>query len=501
MSHSDSHNVPAGVSPNSSLNASPNRAPVWPLAVAIALPVLLAGWAVLSISRPAARTFNLFLYLLANLVVFLDLLDFVLRLYFRQIYAVPGDSGYQSATSLALDIGTYTPYQKRLHLRPYALVVSVYNAEDHIDQFLEDMQPYRDYTWMIDDASTDNTCQRIHQAGWRILEGMENRKKPGALWRLVQILPPEIETILVLDPDAVIKEGPPGDLSNLENVIFEFQRSGMAAVCPRLTVRRDGYLARLQALEYCMAFSLGRMSLAGHGINSGISIYRRDALEKAFQEHSLSVYAEDLENSTILLGHGERIYHDARLVVETEGKRTWNSWFSQRVGWAFGLIKVYTERFATIRQLARRGSSAAYQYVIYMGIFNILLLPLKLFTLALLAVSFGRTMDGLFGLGLIPGWQFAEPVYFLGAFAKFTLLALAAVFAAVPRGDRRYVLPAVPMYFFYAHFQIAPTAVGYANWMSLKLWGKRIWGDHYQQDEPVLRKQQKRALAKAAGGS
>src|SRR5262249_22902810 len=173
--------------------------------------------------------FNLFLYLMANLVVFLDLLDFVLRLYFRQIYAAPGDSGYDSATSLALDIGAYSPYQKRLHLRPYALVVSVYNAEDHIDQFLEDMQPYRDHTWMIDDASTDNTRQRIHQAGWRILEGTENRKKPGAIWRLVQVLPREIETVLVLDPDAVIKEGQPGDLSNLENVIFEFQRSGMAA--------------------------------------------------------------------------------------------------------------------------------------------------------------------------------------------------------------------------------------------------------------------------------
>ena len=32
----------------------------------------------------------------------------------------------------------------------------------------------------------------------------------------------------------------------------------MAALCPRLTIRRDGFLARLQMLEYCMALSLGR---------------------------------------------------------------------------------------------------------------------------------------------------------------------------------------------------------------------------------------------------
>jgi len=463
--------------------------------------MMLVVWAVLTVSQSAAHNFNLFLYLLANLVVFMDLLDFSLRLYYRKIYAVAGPTGYESGTSIALDIGEYTPYQKRLHLRPYAIVVSVHNAEDHIDQFLENMEPFRSQTWFIDDASTDNTRQRIAQAGWRILEGNENRKKPGAIWRLIQVLPSEIETVLVLDPDVMIHKGSAGDFSNMDNVIFEFQRSGMAALCPRLTIRQDGYLARLQALEYCLALSLGRMSLAGNGINSGISIYRRAALEAAYPEHSLSVYAEDLENSMILLSQGEHIYYDARLVIETEAKRTLRSWFSQRVGWAFGLIKVYTEWLETVRLIARKGSSAVYQYVIYMGIFNILMHPVKIVTLALLSLSLARSIDGLFSLGLVPDWPITEPVYFLAAFTKFTLLAMLGVFVTVPREERNYVLPAVPLYFFYAHLQIAPTTVGYANWISLKLCGKRIWRDHFQQTEPVLRKQRKRPLAKAMGGS
>ena len=479
-------------------NSARDEDPSWPIWAAIALPALLAGWAVLSASQAAARGFNLALYLVANLVVFLDLFDFVLRLYFRQIHASKGADGYESGTSIPLNIGQFSEYEQRLHLRPYALVVSVYNAEDHIDQFLESMEQYRERTWIIDDASTDATCQRIRQAGWRILEGAENRKKPGAIWRLAQVLPPEVETLLVLDPDVVIRnqrhQG--SALSQLEHVIFEFQRSGMAGLCPRLTIRPDGFLARMQALEYSLAFSLGRMSLGSHGINSGIAIYRRDALEQVFQHHSLSVYAEDLENSLILLGQGEEIYYDARLVIETEGKRTLHSWFSQRVGWAFGLLKVYTERLATVRSMARRTSSAGYQFLIYMGGFSILLHPLKMLTLGLLTLSFAKIVDGLLGLGLIPDSQFAAPVYFLSAFAKFTLLAVLALILAVPRRERLYVLPAVPVYFFYAHLMIAPTTVGYANWVSLRLWGKRIWSDHYQQDDPVLHRQKQRELAK-----
>src|SRR4029450_8605311 len=99
--------------------------------------------------------------------------------HFRKINGA-GSAKSGPGTSVVLDLIGYTPYEKRLHLRPYALLVSVYNAEDHVDAFLESMEPFRDRLWIIDDGSTDNTCRRIRQAGWRTLEGGENRKKPGA---------------------------------------------------------------------------------------------------------------------------------------------------------------------------------------------------------------------------------------------------------------------------------------------------------------------------------
>lgn len=472
----------------------------WLLPIALIVAALLAGGAILAASKAIARSFNLLLYLLANLVVFLDLFDFGLRLYFRRINSVTDGSSERSGTSVPLDVGRYTPYQKRLHLRPYALIVSVHNAEDYLDDFFEAMEPYRDRLWVIDDASTDSTCLRIRQAGFRCLEGRQNRKKPGAIRVLLESVPPEIETVLVLDPDTVIRDSRIKGLSHLEAVIFDFQRSGMVALCPRIAIKEDGLLGRLQGLEYCMAFCLGRQSLADHSVNSGVSIYARSALASALKKHSLSVYAEDLENSMLLLGAGEGIYYDGRLVMDTEGKRNWHDWFSQRVGWSYGLIKVYIDHFGEIRRIAWRRLSASYQFLVYMGVFSLLLHPLKLAAFLLLSLSFVRGLDSVLALGWIPEWNFADPVYFLAAFAKYMLLSLAALFAAVPRGERLRILPVVPLYFFYALIQILPTTVGYGNWFTLRLWGRRILKDHYQ-DEESLARQYKDRLAGRLGAA
>src|SRR5438874_8744599 len=77
---------------------------------------------------------------------------------------------------------------------------------------------------------------------------------------------------------------------------------------------------------------VGRRSLADYGVTSGVSIYRRDALEWALEQHSMSIYAEDLENTVVLLHAGERIYYDGRLVVSTAGRTLCAA--GTRSGWA-----------------------------------------------------------------------------------------------------------------------------------------------------------------------
>ena len=156
--------------------------------------------------------------------------------------------------------------------------------------------------------------------------------------RLLERLPPHIETVMVIDPDIRIRGRDEGST----------HRSG--SVHQRLPAirRRRGLPAHHDRA--------GRISGAIPGLRVRAGVPRRPRESRRLQhhlracrstgatrwrarcdEHSLSVYAEDFENAVILLSHGERIYYDGRLVVSTEGPGTLQRWFSQRVGWYHGL--------------------------------------------------------------------------------------------------------------------------------------------------------------------
>ena len=84
---------------------------------------------------------------------------------------------------------------------PFAIIASVFNLEDHLEEFMEAFGPYRDRVWLISDGSTDNTVLRLRQAGWRCFDDGVNRRKPRRLRRLLERLPAHIETVMVIDPD------------------------------------------------------------------------------------------------------------------------------------------------------------------------------------------------------------------------------------------------------------------------------------------------------------
>jgi cellulose synthase/poly-beta-1,6-N-acetylglucosamine synthase-like glycosyltransferase len=456
-------------------------APTFVLAAALALLALGAG-----LASPWGLALDVTGYLLASLVVFVDLIDLVVRIFVRSRNA-RGPQG-ELPTSVRLDVGEFTPRQMGLHLRPYALLVSVYNAEDEIDDFLEAMAAYRDRLWIIDDASTDQTWLRLQASGVRCFRASANRKKPAGIKDLVARLPPEIATVVVLDPDVRFLDGGSRGISDLERVIFEFQRSGKAAAAPRVVVRPDGWLARLQGFEYGLACRLGRKSLADHGVTSGVAIYRRSALEDVLEKHTLSVYAEDLRNALILLGRGEGVYYDDRLVVETAGKRTWRAWLSQRVGWSYGFVRVYLENFADVRRGARDSLFSKYQFLVYMGLFAFVLHPLRILSVLILLLSTANGVDLLLGLNLVPDGPASDPAYFLLAYVKYTGFALlASSVVASNLAEWVALLPTVPIYFFYGLTQILPATLGYSNWLSLRLWGSRIYRDHYQDEESLRR--------------
>ena len=460
----------------------------WSLFALFSVCALLVGWIALSAATDEAA--SLLVYGLANLIVFMDAIDFGVRLYVhRRHTAVASELGGGETHLLSIDLaGARGGRTGSVRVRPYAIIASIYNLEDELDEFMERLQPYRDHIWLISDGSTDKTAKRLQQAGWRCLDEEVNRHKPGALRHLLATLPPRVETVMVIDPDVRICGRHEGSVVDLERAIADLQQSGAAAACPRIAIERDGFLARFQALEYTLCFMVGRRSLADYGVTSGVSIYRRDALEWALAQHSMSIYAEDLENTVILLHAGERIYYDGRLVVSTHGPHTVRRWYSQRVGWYYGFLRLYTQRTRELWRIGRRAPFAMYNFIGYMGVLGLGLHVLRIASAALLLVSAAAILDGLFALGLLPTGRAINPVAFAGAIGSYLVLAVIALFTVVPRRERAYVGPILPIYFLYVLAHIVPITVGFGNWVALRLWGRRIYRDHYQlrEDDPTV---------------
>ena len=397
-----------------------------------------------------------------------------MRLWLRKLHgaAVQGPA-------VALGLPEISNAERALELSPYAIIASVHDAADDIDRFTATLQPFKDAVWLIDDASGDDTLLRLRRDGWNVVAGVVNRKKPAALRHLLQSLPVEIRTVVIMDPDVRWVAAPGLERPMLEAVISDLQRSGAAACTPRVQAHRGGWLEECQAFEYELACGLGRKSLGELCCNSGVSVYRRTALEAALNRHSLSVYAEDFENSLLLLERGERIYYDDRLIIETHAKDTWKNLLSQRVGWSFGCAKVVVERLPQIFAIARRGPLGAYQYVFYLCVTGVLLLPLKLVSTGLLTMSLFKGLDDLLLTQWLPTRPWNEPLLFCLWYAKSTLILLLACLSALPRGERRRHLLTLPFYCFYGLLQYIPTTIGYLNLLTLRTAGRRLYADHY----------------------
>jgi cellulose synthase/poly-beta-1,6-N-acetylglucosamine synthase-like glycosyltransferase len=438
----------------------------------------------LSVANARAVGFSIFVLAVANLIVYTDALDFALRLYMRRRHTVAPGGTFESNQNgdLSINLAAILPPDARrvVPALPFAIIASVFNLEDRLEEFMEAFWPYRHRVWLISDGSTDNTVLRLRQAGWRCFDDGVNRRKPGALRRLLEHLPAHIETVMVIDPDIRIRGLNDGSTIDMDQFVSDFQQSGAAAACPRIMIEPDGFLARFQAFEYALAFRVGRESLADFSITSGVSFYRRSALARALSEHSLSVYAEDFENALILLSHGERIYYDGRLVVSTEGPGTLQRWFSQRVGWYHGLVKVYIERFSEVLRISRRSPFAAYHYLVYIGGLSLAIHLIKIVSAMLLLLSFLGGLDALLLDDFVPQGTLGNPEYFTAAIGSYLALGVIALFTCVPKAERAYTAPIVPLYLCYAITHIVPMTVGFGNFFALRLFRRRIYQDHYE---------------------
>jgi len=455
------------------MQANPNNS----LLLAAVILVCIAGAAAAASAGLLSGGTRIAIFLFVNLILVFDVIDLIVRLWLRKLHGAATEG-----PAVALGLPEISNAERALDLRPYAIIASLHDETDALDRITATLLPFKEAVWLIDDASSDDTLLRLRRDGWNCLPGVVNRKKPAALRHLLQTLSAEIQTVVVMDPDVSWVVAPGMERAALEQVVSDLQRSGAAACTPRVQARRGGWLDECQAFEYELACGLGRKSLGELCCNSGVSVYRRAALEAALSRHSLSVYAEDFENSLLLLEMGERIYYDDRLIIQTQAKSNWKGLLSQRVGWAFGCAKVVVERLPQIFAIARRGPLGAYQYVFYLCINGVLLLPLKLVSSGLLALSLLKALDDLLLTQWIPLRPWDEPLLFCLWYGKSTLILLLSCLAALPRGERRRHLATVPFYSFYGLLQFVPTTIGYLNLLALRVFGRRLYADHYDNE-------------------
>ncbi|HVC31594.1 MAG TPA: hypothetical protein VND24_10435, partial [Steroidobacteraceae bacterium] len=187
--------------------------------VSVAAPLAVCGllgvWVALSAANAEAASFSMLVYALANLVVYTDALDLALRLYMKRRHtATARGTGREREVSIDLAAALPAGSLPVVPVEPYAIIASVFNLEERIEEFAAAYAPYRERMWLISDGSTDKTVLRLRQAGWRCFDDGINRRKPAALRRLLETLPDYIETVLVIDPDIRILE--PGEGSEID---------------------------------------------------------------------------------------------------------------------------------------------------------------------------------------------------------------------------------------------------------------------------------------------
>jgi hypothetical protein len=67
---------------------------------------------------------------------------------------------------------------------------------------------------------------------------------------------------------------------------------------------------------------------------------------------------------------------------------------------------------------------------------------------------------------------------------SYLALGVIVLFTSVPKAERAYIAPIVPLYLCYALTHIVPMTVGFGNFFALKVLRRRIYQDHYEGPEP-----------------
>lgn len=368
-------------------------------------------------------------------------------------------------------------YPSELDIKPYAIVMSVYNFAERLPETLEAMAEHRNSIVLVDDSSSDNTAEVAERYGVKVLRCLVNKKKTQEIRHAVRHLDKNIETVMCMDPDTRIVGYSDDGKHLFDKVLYDFQQSGADACAVRLLPKDEGnILSGLQILEYQKTMSIGRKSMGKESlVSGGFALFKRESLEEVLKKHSGDQTGEDYELSLLLQANGMDITYDDRFIVETDVPQTLRELYKQRVIWG---IADMTVQHDFLFKYKRTLNSIYHHYIYNLGL-NTLLQPFKVISMPYLLGSMANCIDNLAGLSYIPetapffiGDVTLAPEVFLGYMGFYIAMESFDLATNSLKNKRRYapLIPLLPFYKMYT--QIIAKSVGNLKGI-LKLAGGR----------------------------
>ena len=248
-------------------------------------------------------------------------------------------------------------------VRPYAIIASVFNLTEHLEEFTESSTLPRSR------VAHQRRLDRQHRdaaaaGGLALLRRWRQSAKARGIGSCSNGCHGTSRPSWSSIPTSASVDSASGSSADLEHFVGDFQQSGAAARVPA-SHDRAGRISRPLSVVRIRARVPGRAEEAWRTTAS---------LRVAYRYTAASALCARTARAFVLRirgGPGERRdfprpwrAHLLRWPTGGEhgGTRDLRRWFSQRVGWYHGLLKVYTERLGEIWSISRRTPFATYHY-------------------------------------------------------------------------------------------------------------------------------------------
>ncbi|MFC1752795.1 glycosyltransferase [Thermoproteota archaeon] len=339
-----------------------------------------------------------------------------------------------------------------------SVILPVYNEESKIrrtiDALLESDYPNVEII-VVDDCSSDRTaliCKAYNDSGKiTFLKKTERGGKPAALNYGFQFA--KGEYIFHFDGEVIVFR------NTIRKAIIPFKNPKVGVVSGNLKVANDktNFVTRLQAAEYAMCISMGRIWLSWTNMlqiaSGAFGVFRRELVERVMGTDP--EVGEDSDITLKIKKLGYKVVFAAKAIAKTNVPETWHELSKQRIRWDACYVRINLRKHGNI---AKFNQFKFMDFVAFVSDFILNLLFLLIFPIYIAAIA-----------GLVPElFIFIITVtYIFYTVMNFIQFVMASIVAGEAKRDWSFVLLS-PVFFIYGLYLRLLRTTAYI-WEGLRL--------------------------------